>query len=53
MTVLKGQPPRTAADDEPTSRADKARGASPNKYAIYKIINTKPRKVKRRGACPS
>ena len=34
MGVLKGQHPRTAADDEPTSRADKARGISPNKYII-------------------
>ena len=32
MDVLKGQPPRTAADDEPTSRADKARGTSPDEY---------------------
>lgn len=34
MDVLKGRRPRTAADDEPTSRADKARGISPNKYII-------------------
>ena len=40
VLALEGQHPRTAADDEPTSRADKARGVSPNKYIIrlYTIL---------------
>lgn len=36
---LRGKPHGQAADDEPLSHADKARGISPNKYTIYKIIH--------------
>lgn len=33
-----------AADDEPLSHADKARGVSPNKYRLFRAVNP-PEKV--------
>lgn len=35
---------RQAADDEPLSHADKARGVSPNKYRLFRAVNP-PEKV--------
>lgn len=37
-------PDGQAADDEPLSHADKARGVSPNKYRLFRAVNP-PEKV--------
>lgn len=37
-------PDGQAADNEPLSRADKARGVSPNKYRLFRAVNP-PEKV--------
>lgn len=41
---LRDRPHGQAADDEPLSHADKARGISPNKYRLFRAVNP-PEKV--------
>ena len=43
-TYSRDSPDGQAADDEPLSHADEARGVSPNKYRLFRAVNP-PEKV--------